>query len=177
MWWGLGVVFTGLDGGVDAGEIGERRCGQFSGQCALGARPGVVDGTGLVPVTGPLAEYAVVERGGAFGSFDDVAEGDGGGGSGQPVAPGGSVFGDEKSFGYELSEGQGEGLVGDLLLGGDIAGLAESSLVAAGNVNHGPDRVVAGALEFELHGDMILRQNAELKKDNSILRISLYSTN
>jgi hypothetical protein len=31
MWWGRGVVFTGLDGGVDAGEIGERRCVEFSG--------------------------------------------------------------------------------------------------------------------------------------------------
>ena len=63
-----------------------------------------MDGTGLVPVTGPVSEYAVVEGGGAFGGFDDVAEGDVGGGSGQRVAPGGSVFGDEEFFGYELGE-------------------------------------------------------------------------
>ncbi len=175
MWRGLGAVFTGLDGGIDAGEVGKRRCGQFSGECALGVRPGVVDGTGLVPVAGPVAQYAVVERGGAFGSFDDVAKGDVRGRSGQRVAPGGSLLSDEEPFGYESSEGQGEGLVGDLLLGGDFASLAVSGLAVAGNVDHGPNGVVAGALEFELHGNTILREHVNPKRTSSILSHYLYS--
>ncbi|HEX5912656.1 MAG TPA: hypothetical protein VFY54_05945, partial [Rubrobacter sp.] len=68
----MGLIRARLDGGVDCSHLGKRCGSQLSGEGGLGAGPGVVNRTGLFPVTGTIAKNAMVKRGRPFGGFHDV---------------------------------------------------------------------------------------------------------
>jgi hypothetical protein len=83
------LVGAGFYGGVGCSDFGEGGRGQLSDECVLGAGPGVVNRTGLLPVAGAVAQHAVVEGGGSFTGFDDVEEADITRGSGQAITSAG----------------------------------------------------------------------------------------
>jgi len=156
--WGLGLVGAGLDGGVDAGEVGEGGAGEVVGEGVLGLGPGVMDRAAVLPVARPVAQYAVLDGDGSLGCLDDVEEGDVSGRPGEAVAAFGSCTGIEESVSDESGEDDGEVLVGDLHFRSDLAGLAEFGVVLAGDGDHRSEGVVASFGEFELHAGWSLER-------------------
>jgi hypothetical protein len=93
----------------------------------------------------------MTESGWALGGFHDLEQRDIGRGTCQLVAPGRPGRGLNQPRGDQIRHDLRQDLVGDLHLGGDLARLAQLSVGAAGHMNHGPHRIVADALQTELH--------------------------
>jgi len=160
---GQGLVRAGFDGGVDRDQFRKGSRSQVLDESGLDAGPGVVNRAGVFPVAGTIAQDAVLEGRGSFGGFYDVEKADIAGVSSQAIASVRPVGGFQQPLRDEPGQDQGQGLVRDVHLGGDLTGLTETGLVVPSDRDHGSDGVVAFSSETELHRPpRILSQNLQV---------------